>query len=292
MKPTYRITDWDAHFENNRTRILKELRFVILPNKQDGDGYTELLAHVNGAAHFGAWCALVQVASKCKPRGILVRDEGGTKPHDPRSLARQTRLSESVFSEAIPRLVEIGWLEEVGAFDADGRAAAGRGAQPDLLTYTENDSAAENDTDSRSGTNRPEGAAPIRIEQNRTELNRTEEKQNASRSVRERTPTRNPRSSIPENFQPDEATITFAAENFPDIDVEGARAEFVDYWLGTGELKSDWNATFRNRLRFLDSKGMMRKKQQKTSANNERHAYRTDHQQTGSGQLLKFKSVI
>src|SRR5689334_14443931 len=99
---TYRIRDWGKHFENNRTRELKDMRFVILPNKHDGDGYTELLDHKNGASHYGAWVAIVQVASKCEPRGTLLRD--GDRPHDSTSLARLTRLPKSVFDEAIPRL--------------------------------------------------------------------------------------------------------------------------------------------------------------------------------------------
>lgn len=105
----YRIAAWSDHFENNRTRELKSLDWVPIPNKHDGDGYTELLEHPNGAAHFGAWNAIVQVASKCDPRGTLLRD--GSRPHDSQSLARITRLPALVFDEALPRLVSIGWLE-------------------------------------------------------------------------------------------------------------------------------------------------------------------------------------
>lgn len=116
MPPMYRIRDWDKHFENNRTRDLKELRFVILPNKHDGDGYTELLDHPNGAAHYGAWVAIVQVASKCDPRGTLLRQSrtplrDSAEAHNSASLARITRIPKDVFEEAIPRLVQIGWLE-------------------------------------------------------------------------------------------------------------------------------------------------------------------------------------
>jgi hypothetical protein len=66
-----RIVDWELHFENNRTKELKRLTWVPFPNRHDGDGYTELLDHPDGAAHYGAWCAMVQVASKCDPRGTL-----------------------------------------------------------------------------------------------------------------------------------------------------------------------------------------------------------------------------
>lgn len=108
----YSIADWPEHFENNRTKELRAMSWVPIPNKQDGDGYTELLDHPNGAAHFGAWVALIQVASKCDPRGTLLRDErsGVRRPHDAASLGRITRIPAAVFSEVLPRLLAIGWL--------------------------------------------------------------------------------------------------------------------------------------------------------------------------------------
>jgi hypothetical protein len=110
---TYRIRDWARNFENNRTRELKKMDWVPVPNKHDGDGFTELLDHENGMAHYGAWHLILQVASKCDPRGTLLRDGagGGKTPHTPHSLARITRGSAAVFGEAIGRLVNIGWLE-------------------------------------------------------------------------------------------------------------------------------------------------------------------------------------
>ena len=106
-----RVRNWDENFENNRTKELKILSWVPLPNKHDGDGYTELLDHKNGSAHFGAWVAIVQVASRCRPRGTLLRD--GQKPHDERSIARITRIPEPVLHEAISRLIDVGWLERI-----------------------------------------------------------------------------------------------------------------------------------------------------------------------------------
>lgn len=109
----YRIKDWNKHFENNRTRELEKMKWVPVPNKQDGDGYTSLIEHDNGPAHFGAWCAIVQVASKCEPRGTLLRASG--KPHDAQSLSRITRFPAEILEEAIERLAssEVGWLEVV-----------------------------------------------------------------------------------------------------------------------------------------------------------------------------------
>lgn len=112
----YRIRAWDQNFETNRTRELKLLRWVPVPNKHDGDGYTMLVDHPNGAAHFGIWNALLQVASKCEPRGTLARQDptGAVVPHTPQSLARLTRLPEGEIAAALERLVSpIGWIELV-----------------------------------------------------------------------------------------------------------------------------------------------------------------------------------
>ncbi|CAK0778559.1 hypothetical protein CCP3SC15_6010001 [Gammaproteobacteria bacterium] len=106
----YRVRNWDKHFENNRTKEIKNLAWVPFPNKQDGDGYTELLdSHPDGDRHYGAWCALVQIASKCDPRGTLLRDTG--KPHSAESLARMSRFRVDIMATALERLVSIGWLE-------------------------------------------------------------------------------------------------------------------------------------------------------------------------------------
>jgi len=108
-----RVKDWADHFENNRTRDLKTLNWVPVPNKHDGDGYTVLVDHKNGAAHLGAWMVILQVASKCDVRGTLMRTNG--KPHNAMTLSRITGITESVLDEAIKRLTddEIGWLEVV-----------------------------------------------------------------------------------------------------------------------------------------------------------------------------------
>jgi hypothetical protein len=116
------VRDWDALYENNRTRGYKRLAWVPIPNRMDGDGYTELVDHENGAAHLGAWIAIVQVASRCEPRGVLMRDGG--RPHDAASLARISRLPVEVFREVLPRLLNIGWLAVLGQNAAEIRQDA------------------------------------------------------------------------------------------------------------------------------------------------------------------------
>jgi len=89
------------------------MSWVPVPNSHDGDGYTLLLEHKNGPALFGAWNAILQIASKCDVRGTLVRGNG--KPHDSESISRLTRFPKKIVEEALLLLSddEIGWLEVV-----------------------------------------------------------------------------------------------------------------------------------------------------------------------------------
>lgn len=87
------------------------MKWVAIPNKTDGEGYTALVDHPNAAAHLGAWYAIVETASRQEPRGMLPRgipqDIGGIS----RSLGRISRLPSKIFEEVLPRLIEIGWVE-------------------------------------------------------------------------------------------------------------------------------------------------------------------------------------
>lgn len=60
--------------------------------------------------------------------------------------------------------------------------------------------------------------------------------------------------SVPEDFKPD-ANLTAWAEKEGIDNPEMYSGEFVDYWKGKGDKKSDWNATFRNHLRDRKTKG-------------------------------------
>src|SRR4051812_22998280 len=95
----YRIRNWGSLYENNRTRELKVMAWVPIPNRQDGDGYTLLVERDNGAALFGCWIAVLQVASRCEPRGTLMRD--AETPHDAASLSRMTRLPKAIIENML-----------------------------------------------------------------------------------------------------------------------------------------------------------------------------------------------
>lgn len=116
-----RVVDWDTLYENNRTKDVKKTSWVPVRNTMDNSGYVELLDHVNGPSHFAVWIAILQIASRCKVRGVLSRDG---RNHDPESLARISRIPQPVFEEAIPRLLSIGWIStDVVSNESDNKTA-------------------------------------------------------------------------------------------------------------------------------------------------------------------------
>jgi len=111
--PLLRVRNWDQLFENNRSRDMKRTNWFPAPNDLSADGYVDLVSHQEGAAYLGVWNAILMVASRTRMprRGLLLKEDG--RPHSAESLARVTRLPETVVKEAIPRLLEIGLLELV-----------------------------------------------------------------------------------------------------------------------------------------------------------------------------------
>ncbi len=113
---TLQIKDWQKHFEVAQSRQAKIHTWVSMPNHHDGDSYTELIEeHKNGVAHFGVWCAIVQVCSQHEaPRNGWLTKDGlkGSKPYNTRALERKTRMPQKIIEEALQRFVDIGWLIE------------------------------------------------------------------------------------------------------------------------------------------------------------------------------------
>lgn len=130
-----RVRDWAENYETAETRKLASLRWVALPNKQDGDGYCSLLDDQDGPAHLGVWTVILQLASKCCVRGLLVREMGENRvPHDAKTIARITRMPVAMIEAALPRILEIGWLERVEVSDETlaGTLPADAGSNPGL----------------------------------------------------------------------------------------------------------------------------------------------------------------
>lgn len=108
--PIYKVRDWDKHFENSRSRAVSELRWVSIPNKHDGEGYGLVMEQDDAAELFAAWVLIVQVASKCRDRGTLTRDDGS--PLTAKSLARKTHAPVEWFAKALDFFTHKNlWLE-------------------------------------------------------------------------------------------------------------------------------------------------------------------------------------
>lgn len=110
----YQVKDWKDVFEKNRTRELKRMEWVAVPNRMDGRGYTALVDHPRGDAHLGAWLAILEIASRSTTRGEIPQDGAANTET---CLARISRLPVQTFMEVLPRLVDIGWIE---CFQQDG----------------------------------------------------------------------------------------------------------------------------------------------------------------------------
>jgi hypothetical protein len=123
-----RIKSWEKHYENNRSRELKRPEWLPLPNKFDGTGFMELMDHPAGMSHYGAWCLLLGAASRQPVRGLFVTDSG--KAMTIKDIARMTRGSAKGFEEALPRLLAIGWVEEVEIEEAVSADSKGCNASP------------------------------------------------------------------------------------------------------------------------------------------------------------------
>ena len=108
----YRIVDWEKNYECNRTREVKEVRWIPVPVKQDGYGYCVLTA-TNGAARLGAWLAILQTAAKSQVRGTLLRD--GRHAHTAESIALKARISAKDVEDAINVCLghDVGWIEVI-----------------------------------------------------------------------------------------------------------------------------------------------------------------------------------
>lgn len=135
-KKYIRVRGWDEIYENAATRKLKRLDWFPMPNKQDGDGYSELLDHKNGPTHYAIWCSLLGVVSRSHRRGVLVR--ANDEIHTEETLARMTRIPVRFFREAIQRLLKIGWLEEISA-NALGLSASMLGSSANALDLSATD---------------------------------------------------------------------------------------------------------------------------------------------------------
>jgi hypothetical protein len=73
----FQIKDWDAIYENAKSRQVNLCGYVCVPNKQSGMGFTRVMAEQDGPAIYGIFHCLVGACSQQKlPRRGWMTDTG------------------------------------------------------------------------------------------------------------------------------------------------------------------------------------------------------------------------
>lgn len=98
----YSIRRWNELFENAQSRAVENCRWVAIPNRHDGENFSKIMSEKDGAIIFSAWILMVQIASKCTPRGTLVKHDGS--PHSSLSLSLKTRAPSVWFEKGFDYL--------------------------------------------------------------------------------------------------------------------------------------------------------------------------------------------
>jgi len=117
------IREWDKCFEGSKSRGFNNKSSCQMPNKH-GLGYRYLVRQKNGAAIFGAWCALVQVLSKQdKPRQGYCTDTGRIdgRPYTAIDLEMLTDIPAKVFEEMLQVCgsQQVGWIVSLQGYHED-----------------------------------------------------------------------------------------------------------------------------------------------------------------------------
>jgi hypothetical protein len=109
----YEIANWEGHYEKSQGRRVKNHTWVAVPNKHDGGGFRRITVQENSTDLFAAWVLIVQVASKCPARGLLVSAEG--MAIDAEEMAVKTGFPVRIFSSAFSFFCSerMGWLVRV-----------------------------------------------------------------------------------------------------------------------------------------------------------------------------------
>jgi hypothetical protein len=103
---SFRIRDWEKHFERDRSKQWKVLQWVPIPNKQ-GKGYRKIMKEKNGLEIFACWIAIIELASKCEVRGDLSK-------YSIDDISLLTLIDENKLKSAIKYLSEVlDWIEVI-----------------------------------------------------------------------------------------------------------------------------------------------------------------------------------
>ncbi len=115
----YAVRNWDNLFEVAQSRRnRKSHSWVAMPNKHDGKTFRRLMDRADAVEVYGAWCLIVQVASKCPTRGVLADADGPLTADD---LSLKTGGKAKIFEKSLEVLSskDIGWLSRANMKSTD-----------------------------------------------------------------------------------------------------------------------------------------------------------------------------
>lgn len=106
----YHITDWEKHYDPPEAQFHKDLTWIRFPNRFDTLTFRKLATEKDAPDLFTAWVLIVQIASKTKYRGCLVRHDDPIEAGD---MALMTGFPEQIFKKALKYFSDpkIGWIE-------------------------------------------------------------------------------------------------------------------------------------------------------------------------------------
>ena len=146
------IINWPKTFEGAKSKTYNNKTSCQMPTKH-GLGYRRLIRRDNGAAIFGAWCALIQVLSRHnKDRQGYCTDTGRSdgKPYTSEDLELLTDIPAIYFDEMfdICSSQSVDWIKVIQVKDTTG-ISQGTIVPLDLDSDLDSDLNSDSDVDSR-----------------------------------------------------------------------------------------------------------------------------------------------
>lgn len=108
----YAIKRWSSRFENAQSRRTKDLNHSLTPHELNSAHLEYLMSEEGGPMALAVWHILIQMATRCPQRGLLVNEDG---PLTDKDIAKACHLPEQQISRALSLLMSesIGWLDVV-----------------------------------------------------------------------------------------------------------------------------------------------------------------------------------
>jgi hypothetical protein len=161
----YKVKNWDSIFEGAKSKTYNNKTSCMMPTKH-GLGYKRLVRRKNGAAMFGAWCALIQVLSRHeKKRNGYCTGDGKVhgSPYTADDLEILTDIPAKYYKELFPVAQSVGWLDLIQVKDTTGDQQDTVGIPQESIVPLNSDSNLDSNLDLDSNSTPSGGGSRIKI---------------------------------------------------------------------------------------------------------------------------------